>query len=104
MWSGDASQRRVCRDWTLRVSNGAPGDTGTLNGWTLTVGHDGAGGSVTGLAGSGSQYLVTVSAPQGGGTYNLDVVQDNGIADAVGNPLADTVPTGAGYTYTRTGP
>ena len=66
-FSAAGCPRRVCRDWTLPVSNGAPGDTGTLNGWTLTVGHDGAGGSVTGLAGSGSQYLVTVSAPQGGG-------------------------------------
>ena len=56
----------IAGDWTLRVSDGASGDAGTLNGWTLTVGHDGAGGSVTGLAGSGSRYLVTVSAPQGG--------------------------------------
>ena len=54
----------------MRASDGASGDAGTLNGWTLTVGHDGAGGSVTGLTGSGSQYFVTVSAPQGG-TYNL---------------------------------
>ena len=77
----------IAGDWTLRVSDGAPGDAGTLNGWTLTVGHDGAGGSVTGLAGSGSRYLVTVSAPQGG-TYNLYVIRDSGIADAAGNPLA----------------
>ena len=89
----------IAGDWTLRVSDGAPGDAGTLNGWTLTVGHDGAGGSVTGLAGSGSQYFVTVSAPQGG-TYNLDVVQDGGIADAAGNQLADTAPTGVDHTYT----
>ena len=58
----------IAGDWTLRASDGASGDAGTLNGWTLTIGHDGAGGSVTGLAGSGSQYLVTVSAPQGGRT------------------------------------
>ena len=63
----------IAGDWILRVSDGASGDAGTLNGWTLTVGHDGAGGSVTGLTGSGSRYLVTVSAPQGG-TYNLDVM------------------------------
>ena len=58
----------IAGDWTLRASDGASGDAGTLNGWTLTIDHDGAGGSVTGLAGSGSQYLVTVSAPQGGRT------------------------------------
>ena len=92
----------IAGDWTLRASDGASGDAGTLNGWTLTIGHDGAGGSVTGLAGSGSQYLVTVSAPQGG-TYNLDVAQDNGIADMAGNPLADAAPTGADHTYTRIG-
>ena len=93
----------IAGDWALRVSDGAPGDAGTLNGWTLTIGHDGAGGSVTGLAGSGSQYLVTVSAPREG-TYNLDVVQDSGIADAAGNPLADAAPTGPDHTYTRIGP
>ena len=81
----------IAGDWTLRVSDRASGDAGTLNGWTLTVGHDGAGGSVTGLAGSGSQYLVTVSAPQGG-TYNLYVMRDSGITDVAGNPLAGAVP------------
>ena len=93
----------IAGDWTLRASDGASGDAGTLNGWTLTIGHDGAGGSVTGLTGSGSQYFVTVSAPQGG-TYNLDVAQDSGIADMAGNPLSGTNPTGADHTYTRTGP
>ena len=83
----------------MRVSDTAAGDAGTLNGWTLTVAHDGAGGSVTGLAGSGSWYLVTVSASQGG-TYNLDIVRDSDIADAAGNPLADVAPTGPDHTYT----
>ena len=89
----------IAGDWALRASDGAPGDAGTLNGWTLTVGHGGAGGSVTGLAGSGSRYLVTVSAPREG-TYNLDVVRDSGIADAAGNALADTAPTGPDHAYT----
>ena len=93
----------IAGDWTLRAIDGASGDAGTLNGWTLTIDHDGAGGSVTGLTGSGSWYLVTVSAPQGG-TYSLDVVRDSGIADMAGNPLADVVPTEADHTYTRTGP
>ena len=99
MYAPDFGGTGIAGDWTLRVSDGAPGDAGTLNGWTLIVGHDGAGGSVTGLAGSGSRYLVTVSAPQEG-TYNLDVVRDSGITDAAGNPLADAAPTGADHTYT----
>ena len=99
MYAPDFGGTGIAGDWTLRVSDGAPGDVGTLNGWTLIVGHDGAGGSVTGLAGSGSQYLVTVSAPREG-TYNLDVVRGSGIADAAGNPLAGAAPTGADHTYT----
>jgi hypothetical protein len=48
-------------------------------------------GSVTNLAGSGSQYLVNVSAAQYG-TYNLDIVPNSGITDMAGNPLADGDP------------
>ena len=56
-------------------------------------------GSVTNLAGSGSQYLVNVSAAQDG-TYNLDLVSSgHGITDAADNPLADPNPTGADHTY-----
>ena len=85
----------------MRASDGAPGDAGTLSGWTLTVGHDGAGGSVTGLAGSDSQYLVTVSAAQDG-TYNLDLVSSgHGITDSADNPLSSPTPTEADHTYTR---
>ena len=90
----------IAGDWTLRVSDRAGGDVGTLNGWTLTIGHGGAGSPVTGLAGSGSQYLVTVSAARDG-TYNLDLVSSgHGIADTASNPLIDTAPTGADHTYT----
>jgi glucose/arabinose dehydrogenase len=46
---------------------------------------------VTNLAGSGSQYLVNVSAAQYG-TYNLDIVPNSGITDMAGNPLADGDP------------
>ena len=88
----------IAGDWILRVSDREGGDTGTLNSWTLTMGYDGAGGSVTGLTGSGATYLVTVSAARDG-TYNLDVAQDGGIADAADNPLAGTNPTGADHTY-----
>ena len=94
----------IAGDWTLRVRDGAGGDTGTLNGWTLTVNHGGAGNPVTGLTGSGSQYLVTVSAAQDG-TYNLDLVSSgHGITDTADNPLSGPTPTGADHTYTRTSP
>ena len=90
----------IAGDWTLRVSDRAGGDVGTLNGWTLTIGHGTAGSPVTGLAGSGSQYLVTVSAAQDG-TYNLDLVSSgHGITDAADNPLSGPAPTGADHTYT----
>ena len=57
-------------------------------------------GSVTNLAGSGSQYLVNVSATRDG-TYNLDLVSSgHGIADAANNPLSSPTPTGADHTYT----
>ncbi len=89
----------IAGDWILRVSDRAGGDAGTLNGWTLTVSHGGADSPVTGLAGSGSQYLVNVSATRDG-TYNLDVAQGSGIADAADNPLSSPTPTGADHTYT----
>ena len=43
----------IAGNWTLRVSDRAGGDVGTLNSWTLTIGHGGADSPVTGLAGSG---------------------------------------------------
>ena len=90
----------IAGDWTLRVSDRAGGDVGTLNGWTLTIGHGTAGSPVTGLAGSGDAYLVTVSAAQDG-TYNLDLVSSgHGITDTAGNPLSSPTPTGADHTYT----
>ena len=55
---------------------------------------------MTNLAGSGSQYLVTVSAAQDG-TYNLDLVSSgHGITDSASNPLSSPAPTGADHTYT----
>ena len=89
----------ITGDWILRVSDEAGGDTGTLNGWTLTIDHGGADSPVTGLAGSDSQYLVNVSAAQDG-TYNLDIVPNNGITDMAGNPLGGTGPTGEDQSYT----
>ena len=97
-------------DLVVELSGGRaqprPGDidqdasTLTAGDWTLTLSSGGTGtGSVTNLAGSGSQYLVNVSAARDG-TYNLDVTQDSGIADAADNPLSSTTPTGADHTYT----
>ena len=57
---------------------------------------------MTGLAGSGSRYLVNVSAAQDG-TYNLDLVSSgHGITDTASNPLNDTSPTGEDQSYTVT--
>ena len=77
------------------------GDTGTLNGWTLTINRDAtATNPVTSVSGSGSTYDVTVSVTQDG-TYNLDLVSSgHGITDGVGNPLSDAAPTGVDETYT----
>ena len=88
----------IADDWTLRVRDDAGEDTGTLNGWTLTIDHGGASSPVTGLTGSGDTYLVTVSATRDG-TYNLNITQDSGIADAADNPLSSPTPTGADHTY-----
>ena len=91
----------IAGDWTLRVRDGAGGDTGTLNGWTLTINRDAtATNPVTSVSGSGSTYDVTVSVTQDG-TYNLDLVSSgHGITDGVGNPLSDAAPTGVDETYT----
>ena len=91
----------IAGDWTLRVRDGAGGDTGTMNGWTLTINRDAtATNPVTSVSGSGSTYDVTVSVTQDG-TYNLDLVSSgHGITDGVGNPLSDAAPTGVDETYT----
>ena len=93
----------ITGDWTLRIRDHATHDTGTLNSWTLTIDHGGADSPVTGLTGSGSQYLVTVSATQDG-TYNLDIVPNNDITDMAGNPLDGTGPTGEDQSYTVSTP
>ena len=67
--------------------------------FALSPGSTGA-GSIASLTGSGSRYLVSVSATQDG-TYNLDLVSPgHGIVDATNSPLAGTDPIGDDYTYT----
>ena len=75
-------------NWTLRMNDAGPADTGTLNEWTLSIKYDEADSTLTG---SGSRYLVTVPVVQSG-TYNLDIVPNNGISDLAGNPLAGDDP------------
>ena len=90
----------IAGDWTLRVRDGAGGDTGTLNGWMLMINPGSTAGPVTSVSGSGDTYRVTVSAAQDG-TYNLDLVSSgHGIADKSSNPLTYTAPTGVDETYT----
>ena len=88
-------------NWILRILDGAGGDTGTLNGWTLTINHDSTAGTanpVTSVSGSGDTYHVTVSASTDG-TYNLDLASGHGIVDEASNQLADTTPAGSDHTY-----
>ena len=66
--------------------------------FALSSGSTGT-GSIASLTGSGSQYLVTVSATTDG-TYNLDLSPGHEITDTANNPLADTAPTGTDHTYT----
>ena len=89
----------ISGDWQLRMNDNYYLDSGVLNSWTLTLGNGINSGPITSLTGSGSQYLATVSASRDG-TYNLDLVPDHGITDAVGNPLTDAVPIGVDETYT----
>ena len=101
-YTPDFEGESIAGTWTLRISDNANSDSGTLNSWTLTINH-GSGTTtnpVTSISGSGDTYYVTVSSTQDG-TYNLDLVSSgHGIADTASNPLANTTPTGADETYT----
>ncbi len=91
----------IAGDWTLHIRDGAGGDAGTLNGWTLTINHGSTAGTtnpVTSVSGSGDTYHVTVSASTDG-TYNLDLASGHEITDTASNPLADTTPAGSDHTY-----
>jgi hypothetical protein len=46
-----------------------------------------SGAMIAGISGKDNVYTVTVSTGSGNGTLRLDVVDDNSIVDAVGNPL-----------------
>ncbi|MFZ5819138.1 MAG: hypothetical protein ACOYYJ_04475 [Chloroflexota bacterium] len=67
-----------------------------------------AGTSISGVSGSGSQYVVTVVTGTGDGTLRLDILDDDSILDASGNPLGGSgasngnFTTGEAYTFART--
>jgi hypothetical protein len=72
-----------------------------------------AGGSITGVSGSGSgPYTVTATTGTGDGSFGLNLVDDDSITDAAGNKLGGTGTIGAGdgsftgqtYTIDKTGP
>ena len=100
-YTPDFEGESIAGTWSLRISDNANFDSGTLNDWTLTINHGSSTASpVTSISGSSDTYYVTVSATTDG-TYNLDLVSSgHDIADTASNPLTDTTPTGADETYT----
>ena len=100
-YTPDFEGESIAGTWSLRISDNANFDSGTLNDWTLTINHGSSTASpVTSISGSSDTYYVTVSATTDG-TYNLDLVSSrHGIADESSNPLTSTTPTGADETYT----
>ena len=103
-YTPDFNGTGIAGDWTLRVRDASDLGIGTLDEWALTIEYEKSVDAVVGLTGSGSQYLVSVSALRDG-TYNLDVVPNNGIADMAGDPLNGTEPAGSDHSYVvETGP
>ncbi len=49
--------------------------------------------AIVSVSGSGARYTVTVDTGGGPGTLRLDLVDDDSIRDAAGNPLATTTWT-----------
>jgi hypothetical protein len=68
-----------------------------------------AGGSITSVTGGGATRTVTASSGSGSGTLGLDLVDDDTVRDAVGNPLGGPGAgngnrTGQVYTIDRAAP
>jgi hypothetical protein len=91
-------------DFTVTFSEAVTGvDTGDFA--LTTTGVTGA--SISGVSGSGSTHTVTVNTGSGNGTIRLDVVDNDSIVDAAGNPLGGTgagngnFNNGQTYTVTR---
>jgi Tol biopolymer transport system component len=58
-----------------------------VNDFALTFGGEISGAVVTGVSGSGSDYIVRVDTGTGNGTLRLDVIDDDSIRDFANNPL-----------------
>jgi alpha-tubulin suppressor-like RCC1 family protein/uncharacterized lipoprotein YmbA len=63
-----------------------------------------SGAAVTGVSGSGSTYIVTVSTGSGEGTLRLDVAANGSIRDAVNQPLNSAYTGGQIYTVDHISP
>jgi hypothetical protein len=67
-----------------------------------------SGAAITGISGSGYLYTVSVGTGSGDGTLRLDVLDDDSIVDAAGQPLAGAgigngnFNTGEEYSFSRT--
>ncbi len=55
--------------------------------FSLAIGSGLSGSTISGITGSGSTYTVTVASGTGSGTLGLNLVDDDSIIDAAGNPL-----------------
>jgi LPXTG-site transpeptidase (sortase) family protein len=63
-----------------------------------------AGASITGISGSGATRTVTVNTGTGDGTIRLDLSNNTGITDTIGNALVTNTFTGQSYTIIKSGP
>ncbi|MFN9730091.1 MAG: hypothetical protein ACK59M_06420 [Pseudomonadota bacterium] len=80
----DPAEGQVLR-WSVRFDEAVAGlDAGDFS---LVAGGAVAGASIVSVAGGGTDYVVEVDRGKGGGTLRLDVVDDDTVRDALGNPL-----------------
>lgn len=75
-----------------------------LSDFTLVNSGSLSGFSVTNVSGSGTTRTVTVNTGTGSGVIRLNVLDNNSIIDAAGNPLNGSFVAGENYTIDRTGP
>ena len=59
------------------------------------------GATVSGVAGSGTTYTVTVDTGSGDGTLSIDLTDDDSILDATGNPLGGAGAGNGDYTVSE---
>jgi hypothetical protein len=94
-------------DWTVKFSKSVTG----VDSSDFALANTGLGGSpaITNVSGSGDTYTVTASTGTGSGTLGLNLVDDDSIADSVGNKLGGTGTgngnfTGQVYTVDKVAP